>query len=209
MLKNALPKLNINGHFHCLKLISSWSDGEDLNMGLDERIKRKKSHIVNTWFDLVMQSYPPDTAQFYKGQTDPFANPVGAATKKGLDNIFDEILGNMDHKTLVDSLDAIIRIRAIQNFTPSDALAFIPELKKILRKTFSRELKTIPQLEALYQIESKIDQLTMIAFDIYLQCREKIYALKVSTEKEKIYKAFARAGLITEAFEEEPGLKAS
>ncbi|MGD9211990.1 MAG: RsbRD N-terminal domain-containing protein [Desulfobacteraceae bacterium] len=179
-------------------------------MGLAELLERKKNDIIDLWFDHLMKSYPPDTAQFYKGQKDPFANPVGTTTKQGLSKIFNEILGDMDRKTLVANLDTIIRIRAIQNFTPSDALAFIFELKKILRKALKKELKNIEQLEILNQIENKIDRLNMMAFDIYLQCREKIYELKVSTEREKIYKAFARAGLITEAFEEEePGLKAS
>ena len=178
-------------------------------MGLAELLERRKADIVDMWFDLVIKSYPPDTAQFYKGQKDPFANPVGATTKQGLTKIFDEMLGDMDCKTLVAGLDTIVRIRAIQNFTPSDALAFIPGLKNIIRKKLRRELKNTSQLEELNQVENRIDQLVMMAFDIYLSCREKIYELKVSTEREKIYKAFARAGLITEAFEEEPGLKAS
>jgi hypothetical protein len=178
-------------------------------MGLAELLERRKADIVKMWFDQIMASYPPDTAQFYKGQKDPFANPVGPSTKQGLSEVFDEILGDMDRNTIVASLDTIVRIRAIQNFTPSDALAFVPELKKVLRKTFKNEIKNIKELERLHRIEDRIDQLTLMAFDIYLKCREKIYELKVSTEREKIYKAFARAGLITEAFEEEPGLKAS
>ncbi len=178
-------------------------------MVLAELLERRKGDIVKLWFELVMKSYPPDTAQFYKGQKDPFANPVGSSTSQGLSEVFDEILGNMDRNVIAASLDTIIRIRAIQNFTPSTALAFIPELKQILRKTFHKDLKGTGQLDQLFQIENRIDQLSLIAFDIYVKCREKIYELKVSTEKEKIYKAFARAGLITEAFEEEPGLKAS
>ena len=115
----------------------------------------------------------------------------------------------MDRDVIASSLDTIIRIRAVQNFSPSDALAFMVGLKKILRKKFKKELKHSVQLIELTQLEDRIDQVSLMAFDIYMQCREKIYELKVSTEREKIYKAFARAGLITEAFEEEPGLKAS
>lgn len=178
-------------------------------MGLAELLERRNADIVKMWFDFVMNSYPPDTAQFYKGQKDQFANPVGAATRQGLSEVFAEILGDMDRDVITASLDTVIRIRAIQSFTPSDALAFIPELKKILRTVFKKELKHIEQLEQLNVIDGRIDQLALMAFDIYLKCREKIYELKVSTEREKIYKAFARAGLITEASEEEPGLKAS
>lgn len=178
-------------------------------MGLAELLERRKAEIVNIWFDSMMASYPADTAQFYKGQKDPFANPVGATSRQGLTQLFDQILGNMDRNTITASLDTIIRIRAIQNFTPSNALAFIPELKKILRKTFQKELLNTDQVQYFLGIEDRIDHLVLFAFDIYVTCREKIFELKVSTEKEKIYKAFARAGLITEAFEEGPEPKAS
>ena len=178
-------------------------------MGLVKLLEHRKGAVIKMWLDLVLKSYPPDTAQFYKGQKDPFANPVGTTTHQGLSKVFDEMIGNMDRDVITASLDTIIRIRAIQNFSPSDALAFIIELKKILRKTFKKELMHSNQLTELTQLENRIDQLSLMAFDIYMQCREKIYELKVSTEREKIYKAFARAGLITEAFEEGPGLKAS
>jgi len=177
-------------------------------MGLVELLERRKADIVKQWFDNVMNSYPPDTAQFYKGQKDPFANPVGAATRLGLSEVFNEILGNMDRNAIAASLDTIVRIRAIQNFTPSSALAFILELKKILRKTFQKEIKNktfgnsdMDRLESWFMLEERIDQLGLIAFDVYMKCREKIYELKVSTERDKTYKAFARAGLITEAIE--------
>lgn len=178
-------------------------------MGLAKLLEQRKDNIIKMWLDLVLKSYPPDTAQFYKGQKDPFANPVGTTTRQGITKVFDEVIGNMDRDVITAALNTIIRIRAIQNFSPSDALTFIIGLKKILRKTLKKELMHSNQLAELTQLENRIDQLSLMAFDIYMQCREKIYELKVSTERDKIYKAFARAGLITEAFEEEPGLKAS
>jgi hypothetical protein len=40
--------------------------------------------------------------------------------------------------------------------------------------------------------------LGLLAFDIYMQCREKIYELKANEMKERTFKAFARAGLVKE-----------
>ena len=42
-------------------------------------IERKKAGIVKKWFDLTAQTYAPDTAEFLKSKTDPFANPVGGS----------------------------------------------------------------------------------------------------------------------------------
>lgn len=178
-------------------------------MRLAELLEHRKADIIEMWLDLILKSYPPDTTQFYKCQSDPFANPVGATTRKGLAKVFNEILGNMDHDAISASLDTIIRIRAIQNFSPSEAIAFIIELKRILKNALKKELKHSDQLTGLTQLEDRIDRVLLIGFDIYMQCREKINELKVSTERDKIYKAFYRAGLITEASEDGPGLKAS
>ena len=46
----------------------------------------------------------------------------------------------------------------------------------------------------------------MLAFDIYMGCRERLYDIKANEEKSKVYKAFKRAGLITEIQDDDPGL---
>jgi hypothetical protein len=56
--------------------------------------------------------------------------------------------------------------------------------------------------EELARFDQRVDDLLLLAFDIYLQCREKIYELKVSTERDKIYSAFSRAGLIADVSKE-------
>jgi hypothetical protein len=178
-------------------------------MGLHNLLERKKASIVQTWFDRVIGSYPPDSVQFLKSQKDQFANPVGTTTRKGLAAVFEALQQEIPQAGMAPLLDPIIRIRAIQNFTPSKALAFISDLKKVIRNELKSELQDVHLLIELSQFELKIDDLSLIAFEIYMACRETIYDLKVSTERNKIYSAFARAGLITEASDEEPGLKAS
>ncbi len=166
--------------------------------------KSQKKAIVDSWFDLVIRSYPPDTSRFLKGQKDPFANPVGQTTRKGLEAVFDEVLSGMDREALTEFLDPIIRIRAVQDFTPSKATAFILDLKPILRQHLRKHLADTEAAAEMRQIERNIDALLLIGFDIYVTCREKIYQLKVSTERDKIYRAFARAGLIKEDPEDQP-----
>ena len=54
-------------------------------------------------------------------------------------------------------------------------------------------------------MDVKIDRLLLLAFDIYMECREKIYDLKANEEKNKVFKAFKRAGLISEISDDRPG----
>ena len=56
----------------------------------------------------------------------------------------------------------------------------------------------------LLNLESAIDDLALLAFDIYVECREKIYELKANQEKASTFAAFKRAGLICEIPAAEP-----
>jgi hypothetical protein len=176
-------------------------------MKLKKILEQKRNAIVKKWFELVVKTYAPDAAHFIKKQPDQFTNPIGSTLSKGLANLFDQLLTGPDAATIKKHLDPIIRIRAVQNYTPSQAVAFIYILKNIIRDSLKKELADSRTTDELLQFESKIDSLVLAAFDIYMECREKIYELKTNVEKNKIYKAFERAGLITETPENGPGLQ--
>jgi hypothetical protein len=164
-------------------------------------IEQKKASIVKKWFDLTAQTYAPDTAEFLKTKTDPFANPVGGSIQSSLNALLDQLIHDMDPRTINSHLDPIIRIRAVQNFTPSQATAFILSLKKVLRANLAKELRDIRNTEELFEFESKIDQLSLMAFDIYMQCREKVYQISANEAKNRTFRAFERAGLVSEIAE--------
>ena len=169
-------------------------------------LEKKKEAVVNAWFEQVIQTYAPDTAMFYQNQKDAFANPVGSTTKQALIKIFDALLGPQEDASLADLIDPLIRVRAVQDFTPSQAVGFVFLLKPIVRNYFRKNQKKL-KLDALLEMESRIDGLVLIGFDVFMACREKIYSLKTNTERDKIYKAFARAGLIKEVPADEPNPK--
>lgn len=141
-----------------------------------------------------MDTYPADTAQFFRSQKDAFANPVGQNSLQSLNELFDLIVENFDPKRAQPIIDPIIRIRAIQNFTPADAVRFVFNLKDIVRKT----IPDAADNKNWQALDKRIDGLGLLAFDIYMQCREKIYDLKASETQKRIYSAFDRAGLIKE-----------
>jgi hypothetical protein len=161
-------------------------------------IKEKKKDIIHHWFEATIQTYAPDTAQFFKGQKDPFANPVGNVTAENIPHLLDQLINDFDIDSIKSHLDPIIRIRAVQNFTASRAVAFVPMLKAVLRDQLSDELKDVSRLKELLDFESRIDQLSLVAFDIYMSCREKIYEIAAHETRNQTFRAFKRAGLIVE-----------
>jgi len=168
-------------------------------MNLEELLAKNKTAVIDKWFCVVVDSYPADTARFIKNQKDPFSNPVGATTIKGLAGLMDELLGEMNPDTIDSFLDPIIRIRAVQSFTPSQATSFVFSLKKIIRTLVtSKKLSENQIITELSQFDQKIDSMALTAFDIYMKCREKIFQLKANEERNRTYRVFERAGLIKE-----------
>jgi hypothetical protein len=178
-------------------------------MRLNDLLEQRKTTIVKDWFTLAVETYQPDTASFLKKQKDPFANPVGRTISKGLEALFNELLKEMDYETITSLLDPIIRIRAIQNFSPSQAVSFIFLLKKTIRKNIKKETLEEQLFNELLLFESKVDELALIAFNLYMQCREKICELKANEMRNTTYKAFKRAGLVREMPVDEPDVKSN
>ncbi len=168
-------------------------------MTLHSILSQNKDAIVKQWFEKVVSSYPDDTARFLKSQKDPFANPVGQTTIAGLTALFDIILNGMDQETAISFLDPIIRIRAVQKFTPTRATRFILDLKPIVRDMLKERLSVSDRVQELLALEDRIDELALLAFDIFMLCREKVFELKANEMRNRTYRAFARAGLIAES----------
>ena len=172
-------------------------------MRIEDLLEAKQKVIVEKWFNLVAETYANDTAHFLKNQKDPFANPVGNNIRSGLSGLINGLIGKGDEKAFKDFLDPIVRIRAIQTmFSPSQAVAFVFDLKGIIRGVLKSELKEKGMLQQFCQFEKKIDELGMTAFDLFVSCREKIYEIKANQERNKIFRAFERAGLLTEIQED-------
>lgn len=149
-------------------------------MKIKHLLLKHKQKIVKKWFDLILETYPADTAKFLTVNKNRFANPVGHTISGGIEGLFDEIAQGMDPDRVSALLDNIIRIRALQKFSPSQALGFTFALKKVVREVLAKEIREHKLYEELLIVESEIDDLTKISFDIFMKCREKLYELKAN-----------------------------
>ncbi|MCL0091586.1 RsbRD N-terminal domain-containing protein, partial [Dehalococcoidales bacterium] len=118
-------------------------------------------------------------------EKDRFANPVGYTISKEIEVLYEELIDGMNFDKLSTSLDNIIKIRAVQDFSPSQAIAFIFLLKKAVKEELADEIGGNWWLK----FESRIDKLALLAFDIYMKCREKIYQIKVNKVKAETERA--------------------
>lgn len=167
-------------------------------MNLDQMLISRKKTILDKWFDATIQSYHQDTIKFLKNHKAQFTNPVGSLTYQGLDNLLNEILNEFNRDKISKYLDDIIKLRAVQGFLPSEALTFILQLKSIVREELSEEMKRSDLSKDLERFYNKIDDLILIAFDIFMKCREKIYDLKANELRNMTLKLIERANRIFE-----------
>ena len=99
---------------------------------LRQLLERSQSRIVGRWFAEIVQSYPGEAARYFGDNKDRFRNPIGVNTRESMDIIYGELVNDGDSEDLVEALDRIIRIRSIQDFSPSQAVAFVYSLKGII-----------------------------------------------------------------------------
>jgi len=155
----------------------------------------RKDAIVRAWLARTLETYPEGTARFLDKERDPFRNPVGQGLKEALPALFDELLGAMDPGRLAPLLDGIVRIRAVQDFSPSQAVAFVFLLKQVIRHELRRPPH--PALSPsggedegegamdLGALDGRIDEMALLAFDLFMRCREQMFAIKAGEARRR------------------------
>jgi len=171
-------------------------------MNLEKLLAEKRSKIIKKWRGVIITSYPKDGQTFLRREKSQFANPVGNIIEQEIGTLYDEVIKGENSDKISSCLDTIIRIRAVQDFTPSQAVAFVLQLKQIIRE----ELGNGHGPEML-MLDSKIDDVVLLAFDVYSKCRQQIYEIRVREVKNQVGKLLERANLIVEIPEQAPGLR--
>jgi hypothetical protein len=147
-------------------------------MNLETLLAPKKKAITQKWIDQVLNSY--GSPEFFKKQKDRFANPIGATISEGLQDLYAILLEERELGEAAGPLGNIIKIRAVQDFSPSQSVSFVYLLKVIVREELARE-KNREEIGAnLSAFEARIDKVALMAFDIYMDCRERLHQIRVN-----------------------------
>jgi RsbT co-antagonist protein rsbRD N-terminal domain len=140
---------------------------------------QQKQAIRERWVWDTVHTYHEQTAEFLLREKDEFRNPMGNALIKGLPILLDELLGGMSAAIYAPALEDIIRIRAVQDFAPGQAVGFVFLLKGILRSELEGPV------EELTVLEDRIDEMALAGFDLFMKCREKIYGVRADEARRR------------------------
>lgn len=141
--------------------------------------------IVEKWIERMVESCPEQASTLLVRQPDPFRNPVGYAVRNGLSQLWKQLQDRMDAEAIDCALDAVIRIRALQDISPSEAVGFVFLLRSILREQ--------PEAFDFDFLENRIDQLALAAFDKYMRCHDQILSVRLH-EHERMTRPHRFAG---------------
>lgn len=163
-----------------------------------ELLRENKVMLVERWAMQTLQTYPSESARFYAKEKNQFSNPVGHALNKGLAEVFEAMLDGLDVPSIRPMLDSMVRIRAVQGFAPSNSLAFLLFIKKIIRDELDAEIRTKGLEKQLAAFEERIDGTLLVAFDVYAQCRQTLSEIKNSEFLNRHAQLLRRANLMSE-----------
>jgi hypothetical protein len=155
-------------------------------MGLREILVERRATLCERWLDATLAQYGEITAARWRRERDPFANPVGHALTTGLPEIFAAVVGDGDPgAAAVGALEAILRIRSVQDLSPSRAVGFVYLLREAIRAELEPGLLDGAHAE-LAAIEARLERLAFLGFDIYVRFRVQMFRLRQEELKRSV-----------------------
>lgn len=138
-----------------------------------------KEEIVELWLRRALLAYPNQGADFLATERDAFRNPAGSTIRRAIETLLDELLAGMDKARVTEALDSLMQIRAIQGVEPGAALEFLFALKPMLRHHVSQVEKEL--------LDSRIDELALLGFDLFMKYREKTYQARANEARRRVF----------------------
>jgi hypothetical protein len=164
-------------------------------MMIQDLLRKNKAAILEKWFHFILETYPANAATMMRKDKNQFTNPVGSTISREIDVLFKNLCAGSQDEKCQSSLDSILKIRSVQDFSPSKAVGFIFLLKRAIGETLKNEMCKGSVMDEWLEFQSRIDDLALQAFDIYMDCREKICEIRINqarTEKEMAFRMMER-----------------
>ncbi len=150
-------------------------------MSLSELIAQKERALVERWIDAILDEHGVG-GKLWRQQRDPFANPVGNTYRTELPHLLHAAASPEPPGTAAASaLDAVLRVRAVQDLSPSQAVGFVWRLREIVREEVPGA-----SLDDLAAFDRQIERLGMQAFDVYVRLREQVFQLRLNELKRSV-----------------------
>lgn len=160
---------------------------------VEDFVRANRQELHKRWLESALAMYPEDSLQFLRNTEDRFKNPLGYSIAEMVSGVLELLQEGGLPEDLHSHIFPVVQIRAVQGASPSEALSFIGALKRTFREvsrkggSFDRELS-----DGLDDIS---EALSLLSFDIYMQCREKLAEVKNEELKRNLFMLLRRSGM--------------
>ena len=161
---------------------------------LRDALQPHRSEALDRWRGLVFDSYPEEAVRFFRSEKDGFKNPVGQSIHRATERIFDGALLGRDAEGVPEALEAIVRIRAVQDFSPPEAVGFVFLLKRAVREVLEAASREGAPATVFSDLESRVDVLALAAFETYARCREELFEIRLRASQRRVAVLLERYG---------------
>jgi hypothetical protein len=149
-------------------------------MSLDTLPEDVRREFVREWLACTLRTYPDQAGRFLREERDPFRNPVGSAFSAAFEALAEELFGRFDRARVSAALDGVVRVRAVQGFTPAEAVAFVPMAGDVLPRAALGP-------SALALVESRIGEMSVLAAEALSACRDQIREIGARAARRRVF----------------------
>ncbi|MDR1659234.1 MAG: RsbRD N-terminal domain-containing protein [Desulfovibrio sp.] len=149
-------------------------------MNLLECFRNYKEEMLRLWAEAVYAASPFDAKGLLRTVTDPFGNPGADMIREAAGALYGAVAG--EETTVADvkaALERFVKLRAVQQGAPSQALGIFYLLKPIMRGLLLPHCTAPEDVNAYLAAESRLDSLALLAFDMYMAARETLAESRV------------------------------
>lgn len=144
-------------------------------------LQAHEERLLTAWFSKMIDAYPDQSRKYFYQIKSNFTNPVGSNLYQCLKDLLHTLLSDSPDADVVnENVQLILRIKAVQDVLPSQAVSFVPALKQIIERECKKELdKAGVSLEEWLDFYSDLDTVALYAFDSYSESRDLIYKMRL------------------------------
>ncbi|MDY6820717.1 MAG: hypothetical protein SVN78_03725 [Deferribacterota bacterium] len=156
----------------------------------------KKNKILDDWFNHLISHYDDNKLDYLEKERDPFLNPVKYIFKSALGSIFSYIFEDEELDLVSQDIEKLIKLLALNGPKASEVLGLFVFFKQHINALFMSSFSLEEKIDEYNEITNIFDNLLLKIFDMYVQCREKIYEIRVNEIKRMTFPLLERSGLI-------------
>jgi hypothetical protein len=142
--------------------------------------------FAREWLACTLRTYPAPAGGRLRDDRGPFRNPVGSTLRAALAGLTTELFGEFDRRRTAAHLDAVVRLRAVQDFRPDEVTAFVA----FARQAAARAAEARPDEAGGMQLEvvhARIAELARMAEACLARCRDDLKAIGERAARRRVF----------------------